>query len=1500
MFAVRLVLRSQAKDACSASDVFRTLLITLSFVLFANATRAAIEADIACCYAPSYASSVGGDENAQVLLANAVIGNNRINDQSGTGARMRIAGFYKSVNDPINWTTTGGMVGWLSSYDSRVSDVVDYGTAVGADLVTYVCQNSDSGSIAAVAQEPGMYSALNPGAVWYVVLAHEVGGHNYGRTHNDGLVNPKTVMLHNYCGGGAASPYFFTNPRIWFNGIQLAGDTANNCSMGSLVNGGDNSAPSPQSVADRRTRVISGPNLNDVVLHWSFTNAPGAAPAGTTNLDLVSGSPAVVRGVGATYTGSGLRIPGGGNGNVAADSIAAYIDLPNGIIAAHTNLTLEIWATPLAADYMMRLCSFGKTSDAGDGLGAPGEWTGTPGTPAPGATTPTDEFMLSFCQGADLNQQRFKGLATGYGNYSIVSGLLTLAGVPQHYAITYEQGVGVNGATGGRLTWYRNGDPITYLDVNFRLSNLMDVNNWLGRSLWSANDSMTSAEYAEVRISNVALTRGEVLANCLLGPNYVPTATVTLTDSDAYGTTSFNVAGHWSDGAAPAGGNSYETFAYTLRTPAASGAYTFGGDSLKLSGGSLLFKGTSSSTITVANLILNGGTVAHAGSGTFNLAGDLSVTTNGGTINAVNGATTVGAGISGGGPLTYVGNATTLVGNNAGFTGKTLIGNGATGTLVINSQARLGANPATFTPDQLTLNRGTLQTTATLSLDDTHRGVLLDVSGGTFNVAAGTALTLATALSSPATAANVVAGALTKSGGGTLILISPGNGFKGTLFVDTASTTSSDGIVRVANNEVLAGAHSPIFIRNNTGGSASSMLQLDGSTGGITLPQAISLNGRNSGVAAIQNLAGTNMICGGITLNAGGSFYLIQSAAGLLSLGGTFSSSTTGARTLTFQGNGDFDVSGVINNGSATALNLTKTGAGVLTLGGANTYTGSTTVSQGAVRLQPATLLHLTFDNPAGSTSGSIVTNTGWAGDSMNGVIVGTGATIVSGGRYGNALSINGTASYVVISNAVTALDCNAGGASWTYALWIKTATAGAKYGYQGNGNWNSGAQTTFYLNNNNTSAGGTHAGGVRYGDNWLTGSAVINNNTWRFIAITVNGGIKTIYVDGAVDAQIGTTGWTAAGSASANQFWIGGSPNTGDGTAYLNGLIDEVYVFNRALTQPEVQSLMNNNTITNDVAPVLPVMSPVTVASGALLDLNGNSQTLASLAGTGTVTNTAGTAATLTVSNSAGTVTFSGSIGDTSPANALSLVKSGNSTTILAGANDYHGATTINGGSLFVNGSIASGAVAVAGGTLGGNGTINGPVTVQAGGTLSPGTSIGALTINHTLLLAGTTIMEIDKTGGTNDLVQGLTGVSYGGTLTILNLGGTLAAGDTFRLFSSTSYGGTFSVVNLPTLNDGLVWTNRLMQDGTLAVVSAVSMVPTNISFSASPAGLTLSWPEDHIGWRLLVQTNRVQSGLSLDTNDWAAVPGSELTNQATLPIDLARPAEFFRLVYP
>lgn len=90
-----------------------------------------------------------------------------------------------------------------------------------------------------------------------------------------------------------------------------------------------------------------------------------------------------------------------------------------------------------------------------------------------------------------------------------------------------------------------------------------------------------------------------------------PTGYVTLTATDGAGASSFNSAGHWSDGAAPAAGKKYlVNQAINLRTPQSSFSTPFAGDSLTLDNGpGLVLKSYSGSTIS-ANYILHRATIA--------------------------------------------------------------------------------------------------------------------------------------------------------------------------------------------------------------------------------------------------------------------------------------------------------------------------------------------------------------------------------------------------------------------------------------------------------------------------------------------------------------------------------------------------------------------------------------------------------------------------------------------------------------------------------------------------------------------------------------------------------------------------------------------------------------------------------------------------------------------------------------------------------------------------
>jgi fibronectin-binding autotransporter adhesin len=163
---------------------------------------------------------------------------------------------------------------------------------------------------------------------------------------------------------------------------------------------------------------------------------------------------------------------------------------------------------------------------------------------------------------------------------------------------------------------------------------------------------------------------------------------------------------------------------------------------------------------------------------------------------------------------------------------------------------------------------------------------------------------------------------------------------------------------------------------------------------------------------------------------------------------------------------------------------------------------------------------------------------------------------------------------------------------------------------------------------------------------------------------------------------------------------------------------------------------LVNGGTLTTNRASQVADASNVTITSGAIT--LGGAETIASLAGGGTIT-----LGSNTLTTGANSSNFSGGI-----AGAGSVVKSGAGTWELTGPNTYGGGTTVSQGILLANNTTDSatgtGAVTVTGGTLGGTGSIAGAVTVNNGGILSPGASIESLNVGAADI-DGTLLVEYD-----------------------------------------------------------------------------------------------------------------------------------------------------------
>lgn len=252
-----------------------------------------------------------------------------------------------------------------------------------------------------------------------------------------------------------------------------------------------------------------------------------------------------------------------------------------------------------------------------------------------------------------------------------------------------------------------------------------------------------------------------------------------------------------------------------------------------------------------------------------------------------------------------------------------------------------------------------------------------------------------------------------------------------------------------------------------------------------------------------------------------------------------------------------------------------------------------------------------------------------------------------------------------------------------------------------------------------------------------------------------------------------------------------------------------------------------------------------------------------------------------------------------------------------LAGTNTYAGPTAVTGGTVtLANSASMSGTASItiitnstlnvaafdswtlgAGQTLGGAGTVVG--NVLADGTLAPGNGTGTLAVNGNVTLAGNLLIEVNKSlAQSNDMavVSGTLANTGAGTVVVTNLGPGLAVGDTFTLFNQPLVNG-----NAMTVTGGsATWTNNLAVNGTISVLSITGPVNTNsvpIAFVYSAGNLNLSWPSDHTGWRLQVQTNSLATGLSTNWSTWA---GSTGTNAVSIPVNAGNPTLFFRLIYP
>jgi subtilase-type serine protease len=164
-------------------------------------------------------------------------------------------------------------------------------------------------------------------------------------------------------------------------------------------------------------------------------------------------------------------------------------------------------------------------------------------------------------------------------------------------------------------------------------------------------------------------------------------------------------------------------------------------------------------------------------------------------------------------------------------------------------------------------------------------------------------------------------------------------------------------------------------------------------------------------------------------------------------------------------------------------------------------------------------------------------------------------------------------------------------------------------------------------------------------------------------------------------------------------------------------------------------------------------------------------------------------------------------------------LTMNGTAKLTLGGANTYNSATTVNSGTVLVNGSLVSAVNVGAGSTLGGIGTISNDINNS--GTLAPGVGVGTLSATGNVTDGASAIWNIDLSGASADMLAvtgnidlsaldnlNVTGSGTGSSWIIATYTGTLSGTfDSVTSGYSVDYGtGSNSQITLHTPGSGTI----------------------------------------------------------------------------------------------
>jgi autotransporter-associated beta strand protein len=687
---------------------------------------------------------------------------------------------------------------------------------------------------------------------------------------------------------------------------------------------------------------------------------------------------------------------------------------------------------------------------------------------------------------------------------------------------------------------------------------------------------------------------------------------------------------------------------------------------------------------------------------------------------------------------------------------------------------------------------------------------------------------------------NTKSGASTLTFGGTNAL---DNDFQGALINSTAgghilSVTKADaGAWKLSGNSSFTGTTS-VSAGTLLVGHANALGSTVGSTSVTGISQLILTGGSAVGAEALTLNSSATVSWNGQTGAALRNYSGTNSWAGTIALGQNTSIAANSGSALT--------VSGAISGG----FNLTKADSGTLTLSGANTYTGTTTIAAGILQANRADVAAVSGALGNGGTisftGGTLQYGANSAGTNYSTRIINNTTAAIkldTNGQnvtFGNALSSTNTAGLTKEGTGQLELKMSATtqytGTTTIHGGTLKFAAAADLDGISSsNININNGASLVIYSDFNRTTFsnsktftfGNTGGGSIVYDKGnhlWQssTGKFVTTGGTQNTIS-AANGGFinpqaaNTVNFDVAdgsdavdllVSVGIGSGNYTKSGAGTLS---ITSFSTLGGGSVSQPNLTINAGTFDVGGTARLTTVGQNTGVVTSDI-----------LNKGVYRHSSSNAQTLSGvMSGIGALTQ-----------NGSGTLTLTGAntyTGQTTISTGTLQIGSGSSTGKLSASSAIvnNANLTINRSDTVIQGTDFSSAAITGTGSLTAAGI--GTTTLNAANAYSGATTVNAgadLRINGAQTGVGTvTVAATGKLGGSGSVIGGI------------NVSGILAPGNSIESLGSGSlsfttgstYAYEFSTLGL---NGDLAYSS-----GTLGIASGTILTLTDLGASTALA---------------------------------------------------------------